>query len=183
MSYVLKDFTKDWAAHPLPQPATLVPVIEYHPSGEADIEPLSTQEKLTLLQMSRRVSHQAIWRAMREKFKTPPFTLSTFIQLRKLQLTELLPGKKYHSLTASGAQLCDLIGRQLVRDHRIHSPWIGGDDGGYTSLHCTCGWSCSISRGHQTQAKAAGAFGTHLRTVEAMDELKMALVPRKIEGV
>lgn len=182
MSYALKEFRKDLASHQLPQAPALAPAIEYQLPAEADIEPLSTQQKLALLQMSKRISHQAIWRAMKEKYEAPPFTLSTFRQLRELKLAELLEGQKYHSLTTSGAQLCDLIGRQLVRDHKIHSPWIGGDDGAYTNVHCTCGWSCSISRGHQTQAKAASSFGTHLRTVEAMDGLKTALVPRKVDG-
>jgi hypothetical protein len=182
MSYALKEFRTDWAAHQLPQSAPLVPAIEYEPPGEAEIEPLSTQQKLALLQMSRRISHQAIWRAMKEKYEAAPFTISTFRQLRELGLAELLDGQKYHSLTTSGAQLCDLIGRQLVRDHKIHTAWIGGHVAASTTLFCTCGWSCGLRRGDNMQLKAARAMSTHLRTVEAMDGLKTALAPRRTDG-
>lgn len=173
---------KPWTWTQLPQSAPLVPAFEYHPAGEADIEPLSTQQKLALLQMSRRVSHQAIWRAMKEKYETAPFTLSTFRQLRELKLAELLDGQKFHSLTTYGAQLCDLIGRQLVRDHKIHTPWIGGNHGASTSLYCTCGWSCGLRRGDNMQLKAINAHSQHLRSLESMDGLHTALVPRKAES-
>ena len=107
MSYALKEFRTDWAKHQLPQSASLVPRAEYQPPSETDIADLSTQQKLALLQMSRRISHQAIWRAMKEKFEASPFDRSTFRQLRELGLAELLDGQKYHSLTTTGAQLCD----------------------------------------------------------------------------
>ena len=178
MSYALKEFRTDWAKHQLPQSASLVPRAEYQPPSETDIADLSTQQKLALLQMSRRISHQAIWRAMKEKFEASPFDRSTFRQLRELGLAELLDGQKYHSLTTTGAQLCDLIGRKLVRDHKIHTPWIGGNHGATTSLYCTCGWSCGLRRGDGMQLKAARAMSTHLRTVEGLDGLRTALAPR-----
>lgn len=156
----------------------LPPRPEYQLPAEIDIEPLSTQQKLALLQMSVRVSHQAIWREMKKKYEAPPFTLSTFKQLRQLRLAEILPDQHYHSLTTQGAQLCDLIGRQLVRDHNIHSPWIGGNDGALATLRCTCGWSCSMRRGTGMQVKASNAHSQHLRTVNAMDGLRTALAPR-----
>ena len=165
---------------PLPTRQPLPPSQpEYKIPDASEIEHLSTQQKLALLQMSRRVSHQAIWRAMREKFEAPPFTRSTFAQLREIGLAEMLDGQKYHSLTDNGARLCDLIGRQLVSEHKIHSPWIGGNDGAHVSLHCTFGWSCAMVRGTGMQLKAARAMSTHLRTIEAMNGLKMALAPRK----
>ncbi len=145
---------KAWTWTPLPERMQIAPRVEYQPPAEANIEPLSTQQKLALLQMSRRISHQAIWRAMKEKYEAAPFDRSAFRQLRELKLAELLDGQKYHSLTTSGARICDLIGRQLVRDHKIHTPWIGGNVGASTSLHCTCGWSCGLRRGDNMQLKA-----------------------------
>jgi hypothetical protein len=182
MSYALKKFTDDLIKHPFPQARSVAaPAMapEYKLAAESEIDQLSTQQKLALLQMSRRISHQAIWRAMRQKFDAPPFTLGTFRQLRDLGLAELLDGQKYHSLTMEGARLCDLIGRQLVAEHHIHSPWLGGNSGANASLYCTCGWSASLRRGDHMQLKAARAFSTHLRTIEAMNGLTAALAPRK----
>jgi hypothetical protein len=169
---------KAWTWTPLPERTQLAPRVEYQPPAEADIEQLSTQQKLALLQMSRRISHQTIWRAVKEKYDEAPFDRSAFRQLRERGLAELLDDQKYHSLTTSGAQFCDLIGRQLVRDHKIHVPWIGGNVGASTSLHCTCGWSCGLRLGDNMQLKATRAMSTHLRTVEAMDGLRTALESR-----
>lgn len=149
---------------------------------DVELAKYSTQQKLALLQMSSRISHQAIWREMRTKFEAPPFTLSTFRQLADLGVAEKLEGQKYHSLNLEGSRLCDLIGRALVKEHNIHTPWIGGNDGAYTSVHCTCLWSASIRRGVHTQANAMRAFGTHFNTVNAVAELGKALVPRSGGG-
>ena len=179
MSYGLKEFRTDLIAHPFPERAPLAPAIKYKPADEATVAPLDLPQKLALLQMSRRHSNQAIWFEIKKTYEAPPFTLATFRALRELKLCELLPGQRFHSLTTSGAQCADLIGRQLQRQHDIHAAWLGGHEGPLTTLHCTCGWSCGLRRGDGMQLKAARSMTTHLRTVEAMDGLKTMLAPLK----
>ena len=186
MSYGLKQFTADWAAHPLqPAPTLLRAPIEYRPADETTIAPLDRPQKLTLLRLSNRHSNRILWHDLRKTYGESQFTISVLLSLRELKLCELLPGQKYHSLTMSGAQCADLIGRQLQKQHDIHVAWIGGGGGVLTTLHCICGWSCGLRRGDRMQLKAAGAMSTHLNTLARMKELKsvLTLAPRaKVEN-
>lgn len=169
------------------EPSTSVPVHRIEPapvvSDAARIAAnLSTQQKLALLQMSKRIPNQMIWRKMRERFDAPPFTLSTFRQLRNDGLAELLPDSHYHSLTMLGAQVCDLVGRNLVREENIHASWMGSNMGGIATVNCTCGWSAGVPRGTQTQMKAMRAFSHHMASIECIETLATLAPKPKAEA-
>lgn len=151
-------------------PASAPPVapVSVPDAGEPEVSELGLAEKLALLQMSSRVSVQAVYFALRERESLPPFSLSTFARLRELGLCERKPGQRFHSLTGDGAFTADLIARAMVRDREIHSAWIGGSVGATTTLHCTCGWSCGLARGTGMQLKAARAHSYHLATLAAL---------------
>lgn len=155
----------------------------YHdPITPEAVQQLSEEQKLALLQMSTRLSVNAVYAAIRDMRATandplPPFTGSTFAELREFGLCERKPANRFHRLTTRGSQVADLVARQLVKERNIHWSWMGGNDGATVTLHCTCGWSCGIARGRNTQMKAIAAHSQHLLTVRSMNDLGALLTP------
>jgi hypothetical protein len=162
--------------------APAVPAYQEPARPEIKLEDLSEGEQCALIQMSGRTSIRTVWMKLREQYSVPPFTLSTFVRLRDLGLAEKPEGHKFHRLTWNGAQMADLAARTIVKTRDLHAPWLGGDDGKFTSLHCVCGWSCGLIRNPRLQLSAARAFSNHLAHVERKakaraEEIKTALAP------
>ncbi len=144
------------------------------------ISDLTFGQQMAMLSMSGRhnLRNQAIYRALREEESVPPFTLVSFVELKDMGLAARNDGQRWHHLTSSGIQVCDDVATFLQRERNLHAPYLMGAVKASVTLKCTCLWSCSIRRGEHVQANAMRAFSTHMRTVEAMGDLKTALVPR-----
>ncbi len=144
------------------------------------VSDLTFGQQMAMLSMSGRhnIRNQAIYRALREEDSVPPFTLAAFVELKDMGLAARNEGQRWHHLTSAGMQVCDDVASFLQREHNLHAPYLMGAVKASLTLKCTCLWSCSIRRGDHVQANAMRAFSTHMRTVEAVGDLKTALVPR-----
>lgn len=149
---------------------------------EIAVEDLSQAQMLAMMQMSDMTRHQAIWHDMRSHFEVPPFTLSTFIELRDLGLAYVPEGKRFHILMTTAMTLACAVADHLVKTHNVHAPYTLGRTGPSVTLKCTCNWGCSIRAGDNMQAKIARALSGHLNTLKQVDELRTALAPREAES-
>lgn len=151
--------------------------VGYRAPTRSEIEALSEEQRLALIQMSRTTRAIAIWGELRKHYEAPPFTPSTFRQLAQLRYAERPDGEKYHRLTAQGFRAADLACDVLQANHKIHVGYLAGSIKASTTVRCTCGWGCSVARGRDMSIKAARAISTHLRTVEGVNGICEALDP------
>ncbi len=154
------------------------PSITPEAKAPAKIDKLSLEQRLALMQMNDRGFVQAVYRGLREEIQIPPFTTSTFAELRELGLAKRPDGERYHRLTIQGRIASDLIAMREQKERQIHRGYYGGSEGSQQSVFCTCGWSCAVSRGHNAQGKAMVAITTHLRAIEAVTKLAKSLHPQ-----
>jgi hypothetical protein len=142
-----------------------------------DLSELSEPQMLAVMQMSGEFRHQAIWHDQRQRFSVPPFTLSTFVELRRLGLAYKPKGKRFHMLKVTAMPIARAVADELVRKYHIHAGYLLGRTGATVTLKCTCGWGEAIRAGGGMQTKANNALSRHLRTIAAVDDLRTALVP------
>lgn len=140
---------------------------------------LSEPQKLALMQASPTMRHQAIWHALRRQYDVPPFTLSTFIELRELGLVHKPEGKTFHSVLPLASATADAVADALVQHHDLHEPYIlhGATHKATVPVFCTCGWSAAIVAGNNMQSKAGRAFGAHMRKIGGLRQFGKAMEP------
>jgi hypothetical protein len=172
--------TKVWTApdwmKPLP-PLAPLPVKTYTETTREEIEPLSLGQKLALLSLSRTTRAQALWHALRRQYSAPPFTGSTFAELRELKFVEKPEGEKWHRLTTSGFRAADFAAELIQAEHKIHEAFLLGTHGVMRTLACTCGWKIGVRRGENMQRNASSQHLRHVLTASAVDNLATALAP------
>jgi hypothetical protein len=161
----------------LRDPAAPIAADQLSVRPEVSLSDLSAPQKLAMMQMSDQLRHQAIWHELRQQYSEPPFTLSTFIELRDLGLAYKPQERKFHALTTPGLMLAYEIGDDLQQRHHIHASYLLGRAGANVTLMCTCKWSRSLRAGDGMQLKAARAMTAHLKTVVAANDLATALSP------
>jgi hypothetical protein len=166
----------DWM-RPLPPLPPLPERAEYQPPV-LNAEDFSEAQMLAVMSMSHVTRHQAIWHALRLSHEVPPFTLSTFIDLRDRGLAFKPEGLRFHALTTKADRLADQIAVHLQRKHDVHQSYMGSRIGPSTTLHCTCGWGCGLRRGDHIAKQATFAMGRHITSVKTARELETALAPR-----
>lgn len=135
---------------------------------------LSTVEACALLSMSREVADQAIYRAVQRQ-TGETLDANVFKRLVGLGLAIRPEGERYHRLTAAGHDRRFSAGRDLIREHQIHAPYIHRSYSATGTVRCTCGWSAGIRVGDHTQANAIRAFSRHIATIEHVKALAAAL--------
>lgn len=145
------------------------------------VEHISEPDMLAMMHMSDQLRHQAIYHAERQRYSCPPFTLSNFIALRDQGLAYKPEGKRFHILTTLGQARAGAVADYLVKTKGIHASYMLGHIGPTTTLACTCGWSAGLRRGDNMHLKAANAFSSHLRDLQArqtINDMAASIVPR-----
>lgn len=135
-------------------------------------------QMLAMMQMSGEYKHQAIWHALRRNYEVPPFTLSTFAELRDRGLAYKAEGHRFHCLAATAYDTARDVADYLQRTHDIHQSFMGTRTGPQATMHCTCGWGCGLRAGDRMAEKAQAAMSRHLTTIKGMRDLSTALAPR-----
>jgi hypothetical protein len=143
---------------------------------------LSEPQMFAMMNMSADHRHQAIWyHARLNIFELPPFTLSTFRELADKGYAHNPEGSHYHKLTLAASSLADATADELVTRYKIHAPILVHTRGlraKQINFRCTCKWSYGLTAGDNMQAKANRAFSSHLRSVNAIEQLETAFSPR-----
>jgi len=139
---------------------------------------LSEGQMFAMMQMSAERSQQAIWHYARQNiFEYPPFTRSTFFELRDLGYAELPEGSKYHRLTAKASELASAVADELVRKHKIHAPYVlhPRENSMQSRMFCVCGWTKTLTIGGNMQIKAHRHFTNHVISINAVERLADAI--------
>lgn len=143
---------------------------------------LSEPQMFAMMKMSESHRHRTIWNHARLNiFEARPFTLSTFRELADKGYAYKPEGSRYHKLTLAASSLAGTVADELVARYNIHAPILVHTRGlraKHVSFNCTCGWGCALVAGDNMQAKANRAFSSHLRSVNAIEQLETALSHR-----
>lgn len=136
---------------------------------------LTDAEMFAMMAMSDDYRHKALWQHARlNLFAIPPFTYGTFVALRERRFAYQPEGSRFHRLAPEASPLANAVADDLVQRHKIHAPILvhtRGEIAKHVTFRCTCGYSCALTAGSNMQLKAGRAFSSHLRSVNAVDQL------------
>jgi hypothetical protein len=150
--------------------------------SNATAEQFTEPQMLAMMQMSGEYRYQAIWHALRANYEVPPFTMSTFVELRERGFAYKPENHKFHCLAATAYDTARDVADYLQRTHDIHQSFMGNRTGPQVTMHCTCGWGCGLRAGDRMAEKAQAAMSRHLATIKSVRTIWAALEPRKAKA-